>query len=149
MRERGTPATRGQATWLLALLAMARGEPALDLVRSAALSRPLLPLFPMDVTDEPQLVRMVVAGGDLTLAESAVRVALIRAERNPAVAVIAGVAAHAAGLLHDDRERLETACRLLAGGPRPLATASALEDWLRCGSPPVTARPGSTRSIAP
>ncbi len=135
MRERGTPATRGQATWLLALSAMARGDPggALELVRSVEPSSPaallpLLPLFPMDVTDEPQLVRMAVAGGDLLLAESAVEVARRRAQRNPTVAVIAGVADHAAGLLHEDAEQLESACRLLAGGPRPLATASALED---------------------
>jgi DNA-binding CsgD family transcriptional regulator len=134
MRERGTPATRGQATWLLALLAMAQGnrEYAVDLVRSADPSRAtLLPLFPMDVTDDPQLVRMAVAGGDLALAESAVRAAQRRAEHNPTVAVIAGAADHAAGLLHNDAEQLESACRWLARGPRPLAAASAFEDLAR------------------
>ncbi len=134
MREGGTPATRGQATWLLALLAMAEGDPgrALELVRTPDPPRPaLLPLFPMEVTDEPQLVRLAVAAGDLALAESTVRAAQIRAERNPAVAVIAGVADHAGGLLHNDVQQLESACRLLGAGPRPLATASALEDLAR------------------
>jgi DNA-binding CsgD family transcriptional regulator len=117
-----------------ALLAMAQGnrEYAVDLVRSADPSRAtLLPLFPMDVTDDPQLVRMAVAGGDLALAESAVRAAQRRAEHNPTVAVIAGAADHAAGLLHNDAEQLESACRWLARGPRPLAAASAFEDLAR------------------
>lgn len=129
MRERGTPATRGQATWLLALQAMAQDDPgrALDLVTSAG-AAPVLPLFPLDVTDEPQLVRIALAGDDLALAAATTTAARERAARNPKIAVIAGVAAHAAGLLHRDVAALEHACRRLESGPRPLATAAALED---------------------
>ena len=50
------------------------------------------------------------------------------AERNPGVATLAGVAAHAEGLLRQDLDALRTAVDHLRRSPRPLVRASALED---------------------
>jgi hypothetical protein len=65
----GTPANRAHGGWLLALGAMADGKPvearaALDAAGSA---RRITPLYPMDVTDDPQLVRIAVTAGDSRL----------------------------------------------------------------------------------
>src|SRR6185437_14882635 len=85
--EDATPNFRRQAAWLLALQAMADGDPHAahnwlcvlgDDQRTA-----ILPLFPVDVTDETPLVRIALAVGDRELAETAVARAHERAARNP------------------------------------------------------------------
>jgi len=86
---------------------------------------------PMDVTDEPQLVRIALACGDRELAAAAAAITEARARHNPEVGSVAGSAAHARGLLDDDLERLALAVTLYESGPRPLALASALEDFGR------------------
>jgi DNA-binding CsgD family transcriptional regulator len=130
--EDATPNFRRQAAWLLALQAMAAGDPgaAHDLLRGlgADARTAILPLFPIDVTDEPQLVRIALAAGDRELAEAAAAQADRRARQNPEVATIVATAAHARGLLAAAIEHLERAVELFATGPRPLARASALED---------------------
>jgi DNA-binding CsgD family transcriptional regulator len=90
--------------------------------------RTILPLFPIDVTDEPQLVRIALAAGDEELAAVAAAQADRRAHLNQRVATILATAAHARGLLKANGDDLERAVDLFAAGPRPLARASALED---------------------
>jgi DNA-binding CsgD family transcriptional regulator len=93
----------------------------------------------MDVTDDPQLVRIALASGDRRLAADTVAGAQERARRNPAIGSVRAAAAHARGLLDADLASLTEACVLFDGGPRPLALASALEDLgvvqLRTGAP--------------
>jgi DNA-binding CsgD family transcriptional regulator len=138
----GTPANRGHGGWLLALGAMADGRPAdahsmLDAagLASAGSAR----LYPVDVTDEPQLVRIALAAGDVRLAADTVASAEERARRNPGIGSVRAAAAHARGLLDADPAQLAEACLLFEAGPRPMALASALEDLgvgqLRTGTP--------------
>ncbi|MCU1664373.1 MAG: hypothetical protein JWR58_4438 [Pseudonocardia sp.] len=139
----GTPASRGHGSWLLALAAMARGQPA-DARAALETAGPasggsVTPLYPMDVTDDPQLVRIALAAGDSRLAADTVGAAEERARRNPRIRSVGAAAAHARGLLDADATSLGEACLLFDGGPRPLALASALEDLgvaqLRTGAP--------------
>jgi DNA-binding CsgD family transcriptional regulator len=85
-------------------------------------------LYPMDVTDDPQLVRIALAAGDSRLAADTVAVAERRARRNPRIGSVRAAAAHARGLLDADVAQLAEACRLFETGARPMAYASALED---------------------
>jgi DNA-binding CsgD family transcriptional regulator/tetratricopeptide (TPR) repeat protein len=117
---------RRQVMWLLALQAMARGEPAAARAELGEDAR--LPVLARDVCDEPQLVRLALAASDISLAERALEVAEHRARSNPGIPLIAGAAAHARGLLHADAGELMTAIEQLRGAPRPLVLASALED---------------------
>lgn len=132
MVHHGPPSSRRQAAWLLALQAMATGDAAR--ARSWLCSfgeqerTSILPLFPVNVTDEPRLTRIAVAARDDELAETSVAAAERRAELNPGVRTIAAVAAHARGLMTGDERDLARAAELLDDGPRPLALASALED---------------------
>jgi DNA-binding CsgD family transcriptional regulator len=85
-------------------------------------------LFPPDVTDEPQLVRIALATADNALAASAADGAQRRAALNPGVPTIAASAAHARGLISGNEEDFALATELFEGAPRPLALASVLED---------------------
>jgi DNA-binding CsgD family transcriptional regulator len=126
-----TDASR-QLTWMLALQAMARGEPDVARAELAAgaddANTSILPLLARDVCDEPQLVRLAIAAADGDLARLAVATAEERERLNPGVSLIAAAAAHARGLSNADLTDLQTAVDLLQGGPRPLVLASALED---------------------
>ena len=73
-------------------------------------------------------MRLALAASDTALAQRAVDAAERRARINPGIALIAGAAAHARGLLHADSQELASAVEQLRGGPRPLVLASALED---------------------
>jgi DNA-binding CsgD family transcriptional regulator len=88
----------------------------------------ILPLFPADVTDEVQLVRIALAAGDQELAATTVGAAQRRAEASPTLAAIVGTAAHARGLLDGGVEHLERAVEQFERSSRPLALSSALED---------------------
>jgi DNA-binding CsgD family transcriptional regulator len=50
------------------------------------------------------------------------------ADRNPTVPGLTGAAAHASGLIEQSEPHLRRAVAILAGGPRPLAAAAAMED---------------------
>ena len=127
-----TPNHRREAVWLLALLAMASGDPGAAHASLCALGEDqrtsILPLFPIDVTDEIPLARIALAAGDDELAEVAAAQANRRAQLNPRVATIVATAAHVRGLLTSNIEELERAVELFAAGPRPIVRAYALED---------------------
>lgn len=129
-----TAARLGQCAgaWLLALIAVWEGDAAAARTHLCALGEAerltIVPLNPMDVTDEVLLVRIAMAAGDGELATSAVASARERLRLNPAVASIAGTAAHAEGLITGGPDQLTLAVKCFEQGPRPLALASALED---------------------
>jgi DNA-binding CsgD family transcriptional regulator len=130
--EDSTPTYRRQAAWLLALQAMAAGDPVAAHASLCLFGEDqrtaILPLFPIDVTDEIPLVRIALAAGDDELAEIAVGQAERRAQLNPRVATIVATAAHVRGLLTSNIEELERAANLFATGPRLILRAYALED---------------------
>jgi DNA-binding CsgD family transcriptional regulator len=132
--QNGPPLVRRHGAWLLALLSSADGnheEARRQLgVPGDAERLQVLPRFPLDVTDEVELVRIATAVGDPDLAETAMRSASDRAGLNPGVFTIAGTFAHIQALIRDDRDAYAEAIENFAQGPRPLALASALED---CG----------------
>jgi DNA-binding CsgD family transcriptional regulator len=129
----GPPEMRRHAAWLLALNAMAAGDAAGARARLAELGEDgdtsTLPTVVVDTADYAQLVRIGRDAGDEALAHSAVAAAEELRRRNPSVRSIAGVAAHARGLVERDPLMLADAIELFAGGPRRLAHASALEDY--------------------
>jgi DNA-binding CsgD family transcriptional regulator len=130
--EDATPNFRRQAVWLLALQTMGAGDPAAAHGWLCALGEDqrtaILPLFPVDVTDEIPLARIALAAGDDELAEVAAAQAEARARRNPQVATIVATAAHVRGLLTSNVEELERAVDLFSSSPRRLTRAYALED---------------------
>jgi DNA-binding CsgD family transcriptional regulator len=132
MLASGVPGVQRHAAWLLALQAHAAGQPAEARKRLTALGHDerlsVFPLFPLDVADDPQLVRIAMASGDLELAESVTEAAERRADANPGLRSVLASAAHARGLLAADRQNLARAVAILEPGPRRLATASAMED---------------------
>jgi len=132
MLERGTPAVRRHAGWLLAIFAMAEGNAEAALERLHALTAPdgraVLPRFPLDIADEVLLARIALASGDHDLARLAVANTRRRAELNPGVASIAAAAAHVRGLLERTEADLREAVDLFERAPRRLELAAALED---------------------
>ena len=128
----GVPGVERHAAWLLALQAMATGDPPAARRWLAAAGEEerlsVFPLFPLDPADDPQLVRIAVASGDTELAESATAAAERRRERSPGAPAVAASAAHARGLLTGDAAPLAEAAAILEAGQRRLAAASALED---------------------
>ena len=133
MLDRGTPSTIRQGSWILALAAMADNRPdeALAAVRDGearAGGRSLLPLFPFDPAATVELVRMSLAAGDHTRAKAMAAAAHRRAERLPAVRGLAGVAAHAEGLVSRDPDALTAATVCFDPSVHPLALASCWED---------------------
>ena len=130
--DRGVPSVRRHAAWILALQAMARGDPAAAhqcLCTHGEQERlSIVPLFPMDVSDAARLVHIALAVKDEELALVACAGAQLRAELNPEVASLAAAAAHTRGLVHHDPVELSKAVALFEGGLRPLPLAAALED---------------------
>jgi DNA-binding CsgD family transcriptional regulator len=132
MLGQSAPSVRRHAAWLLALQAMADGDPAGAHRWLCALGEDermsILPLFPMDVADEPRLVHIALAAQDHELAVHAAASARRRSALNPGIRSLAAAAAHANGLLTHSHQSLAEAVELFEGGPRPLTLASALED---------------------
>jgi DNA-binding CsgD family transcriptional regulator/tetratricopeptide (TPR) repeat protein len=132
MLRASAPVVQHHGAWYLALHAMSRGnaDEARDWLGACGHADRLMlfPLFPFEVEDDPQLVRIAVAAGDGQLAEHTVGQAERRCELNPGVLSFQAAAAHARGLWQGSEHDLRTAASLFAAGPRPLATASALED---------------------
>jgi DNA-binding CsgD family transcriptional regulator len=134
--ESGTPAVRRHASWVLALFAAARGDrPSAHrwaIAPGLQDGRPLLPRFPVDVTDEVHLARIALAVGDGDLAAQALAAVRRRSELNPGVTTIAAVEAHVSGLVEGRIEDLARSVALFEESPRRLALGSALEDYGRC-----------------
>jgi len=130
--EEGARLGQCAGAWLLALIALGEGDAAAARAHLCALGEAerltIVPLNPMDVTDEVPLARIAMAAGDSELAASAVATARERRRLNPGVASIAGTAAHAEGLVTGGPDQLALAVKCFEEGPRPLALASALED---------------------
>jgi DNA-binding CsgD family transcriptional regulator len=134
--ESGTPAVRRHAAWVLALFAAAQGDRESAHRWSSASDlqdgRPLLPRFPVDVTDEVHFSRIALSVGDRDLAGQTLATVRRRSELNPGVRTIAAVEAHVSGLVDDRLEDLERSVALFEESPRRLALGSALEDYGRC-----------------
>ena len=132
MLRASAPSVRSHAAWYLALHAMSSGkaDEAHDWLCACGHDNrlTLFPLFPFEIADDPQLMRIAVAVGDQELAEHAIEQAEHRCELNPGVVSFKAALAHARGLWRGSVCDLQTAASLFAAGPRPLATASALED---------------------
>ena len=132
MLTQDAPSVRRHAAWLLTLQAMADGDPLRARECLCFLGEKermsVLPLFPMDVTDEIQLIRIALATDDTELAEHAVGTARRRSHLNRDVRSLEAAAAHATGLINHSEKDLAEAVGLYEKGPRPLALASALED---------------------
>ena len=126
------PIVQRHGAWYLALHAMCQGNAGEAHTWLGACDQAdrqgLFPLFPLEIADDPQLVRIAVAAGDGQLAGHIVEQAERRCELNPGVVSFKAAAAHARGLWQGSADDLRTAASLFATGPRPLATASALED---------------------
>jgi DNA-binding CsgD family transcriptional regulator len=132
MLSQSAPSVRRHAAWLLALQAMAEGDPPGAHRWLCCLGQDertaVVPLFPMDITDQPRLVHIALAADDHALAAAAAAAARQHAALNPGVRSLAAVAAHADGLMSHDGKALADAVALFEGGRRPLALAAALED---------------------
>ncbi len=132
MSKQGTPAVRRHAAWLLALYAMADGDPIAARkwvhVDVDSAERPLLPRFPMDVGDEVDLARIALATDDGELAQLALSKTRRRAALNPGIDSMAATLAHVSGLIESRSDDLAEAARLFELGPRRLEYGSALED---------------------
>jgi tetratricopeptide (TPR) repeat protein len=132
MLERGTPAVRRHAGWLLALFAMAEGDA--DAARrwlhapTEPDGRAILPRFPLDIADEVLLARIALATKDDALAQLALHNSRRRAELNPGITSIAATAVHVRGLLERSHADLREAADLFERTPRRVELAAALED---------------------
>jgi DNA-binding CsgD family transcriptional regulator len=135
MLQAKAPGVRHHAMWYLALLALSQGDPmqAHGWLCSYGYEERLsmYPLFPHEVAYDAERVRIASAVGDEELAEHGISVAERRASLNPDVPSCAAAAAHTRGIWSESTEDLERAVSLYRGGPRPLAHASALEDFGR------------------
>jgi DNA-binding CsgD family transcriptional regulator len=126
------PVVRKLAAWYLAVDSMTSDDPnqahrwLCALGETERLS--LFPLFPVEVADDPLLMRIALGADDMELAKAVGELAARREELNPGVPTIAGVAAHTRGLLSNCKQDLERAADTLLACPRPLASAAALED---------------------
>jgi DNA-binding CsgD family transcriptional regulator len=125
-------AVRKHAIWYLALLSMSHGD-AMQAHRwlcslGYAERLEIFPLFPMEVADDPQLVRIAAATADEELANRVIDLAKQRSKMNPEILSIRAIADHAEGIWNESAESLSSAVTDLEGGSRPLAYASALED---------------------
>ncbi|WP_433322952.1 ATP-binding protein [Spirillospora sp. CA-294931] len=133
-RDETGPAAERLA-WTRTLVKAEQGQWA----EALRLASPLLSALPdrlglltHDPTAAARLVRIVRrAGGPGHLAEAAAKAARRLADHNPAIATYQGAAAHAEGLLRDDRDALRAAVHAYEHGERPLARALALEDAAR------------------
>jgi DNA-binding CsgD family transcriptional regulator len=126
----GTLLMRIHARWTLALAAHAGGDHAgaVGWLTGDEDVPYAVPLLLTEPAFHVQAARIAVAAGDETVARHA-RAELERlAGANPGCALLAGLDAHARGLLDGEIDELRRAVALLRGCQRPLVLASALED---------------------
>jgi DNA-binding CsgD family transcriptional regulator/tetratricopeptide (TPR) repeat protein len=131
LRADGITAAPEDVAWSIAAVQEADRQPSAAVQTLADLYRWLpdrLLLYSYDSGAAVELVQIALAAGDPIRARAAADAASRFAERNPDVASIAGVAAHAQGLVNRDPAQLRNAVALLRESPRPLTRAAALED---------------------
>ena len=132
MLNAAAPCISNQAKWYLALLSLAQGDAmaAHEWLCTNGFEKRLsmFPLFPHEVPDDAEVVRIAAAAADEELADHAIALAERRAVLNPTVRSCAAAAAHVRGIWFESIPDLENASQLYREGPRPLAYASALED---------------------
>jgi DNA-binding NarL/FixJ family response regulator len=131
LRADGITAAPEDIAWSIATVQFADRQPTAALQTVADLYRWLpdrLLLFSHDCGTAVELVKIALAAGDPVRARAAADAATLFAERNPDVGSIAGVAAHAQGLVTRDPTLLRKAVDLLRDSPRPLTRAAAFED---------------------
>lgn len=132
MLNQDAPSVRRHAAWYLALQNMADGDPRRARQCLCSLGEhqrmSILPLFPMEITDEIELLRIALAVGDNELLQHVADAVQRRSAQNREVRSLQAVAAHTTGLVNRSWRDLADAARLYDNGGRPLALASALED---------------------
>lgn len=120
-----------ESAWARALLLEAVGEHAGAREACAGIVA-ALPGRALALVREPRtavdLVRIGLRVGDRAMAAAAADGVTALAARNPTVPSLAGAAAHARGLLDEDRTQLERAVQAYETSPRPLSRALAAED---------------------
>jgi DNA-binding CsgD family transcriptional regulator len=118
--------------WAQALYLDAQGRPgpALEVLKPmfAELRRGCLIFVALQPARLPLITALALRAGDRQRATEAAAAAATIAQRSPGMGVLAGIAAHARGLLAGDRDELQQAVDLLAGSEWPLALAAARED---------------------
>jgi DNA-binding CsgD family transcriptional regulator len=138
MLNSGVPCVTSQAMWYLAQLALSQGDAKAAhewlCVNGSDQRLSMFPLFPHEVTDDAERVRIAAAASDEELAHHAIALAERRAKLNPTLASCAAAAAHVRGIWFESVQDLEKAAELYREGPRPLAYASVLEDLGRVRS---------------
>jgi DNA-binding CsgD family transcriptional regulator len=132
MLNAAAPCISNQAKWYLAQLSLSQGDAMAArewlCINGVDERLSMFPLFPHEVPDDAELVRIAAAVADEELAVYAIALAERRAILNPTVRSCAAAAAHARGIWFESVSDLENAAQLYRDGPRPLAYASALED---------------------
>ena len=145
-----TPYVRWHAAWYLALFALSQSDPMGAHMWLSSLGSDerlkMFPLFPHEITDDVERVRIAAAVGDTELADQAVALAQRRAELNPGVRSCVAAAAHCRGVWNESRDDLMSAASLYKDGRRPVAYASALEDLGRVLTQNGD-RPGAVRAL--
>jgi ATP/maltotriose-dependent transcriptional regulator MalT len=123
---------RPLAAWMLARLDAAQGNSTRARHLDIALLDPLIKgtphvSSPRRYVDQPELVRVLLAGGrrdDATAVADRLHVA---ATRDPDFPLLQAASAHSNALLHNDFAVADKAVELYEGCPEPLLIASALE----------------------
>ena len=132
MLNSDTPYVRYHAAWYLALFSLSQSDPMGAHVWLSSLGGDerlkMFPLYPHEVTDDAEQVRIATAVGDAELAEHAISLAQRRANKNPGVLSCQAAVAHCRGIWNESGHHLRLAASLYNDGKRPLAYASALED---------------------
>jgi hypothetical protein len=131
MLNQDAPSVQRHPAWYLALQRMADGDPHRARQWLCAFGEherlSILLLFPMEITDEIELIRIALAVEDNELVHHAADAIQRRSVHNREVRSLQAVAARAIGLVTAAGRTSPTRCGYEDGG-RPLALASALED---------------------
>jgi DNA-binding CsgD family transcriptional regulator len=129
--DEGVTAAPEDLAWSLATMHESEQKPDAAVAALSVLYDQLpdrLLLLTTDPNCAALMVRTARATGDLDRATAAADAAQILADRNPTVRGLAGMAAHARGLLTGDIDALRTAVESYRDSPRRLDRAQALED---------------------
>jgi DNA-binding CsgD family transcriptional regulator len=126
------PGVLRHAVWGLASHAMALGHPEQAHARLCTLGESertsILPLFPHDIANDAELIRIALAVDDAELVARAVAAAEERERLNPQVNSLAACARQLRGLANRSTVELAAAVPLIRAARRPLALASTLQD---------------------